>query len=60
MPPRKTNIPQEGMEKMTISEAIPHLSLNSREKFVCLRVFNAKEQHTLEDWKKLLEQKKIR
>ena len=48
------------MEKMTISEAIPHLSLNSREKFVCLRVFNAKEQHTLEDWKKLLEQKKIR
>lgn len=60
MPPRKTNISQEGMEKMTISEAIPHLSLNSREKFVCLRVFNAEEQHTLEDWKKLLEQKKIR
>lgn len=45
---------------MTISEVIPHLSLNSREKFVCLRVFNAGEQHSLEDWKKLLEQKKIR
>ena len=60
MPPRKTNISQEGMEKMTISEVIPHLSLNSREKFVCLRVFNAEEQHSLEEWKKLLEQKKIR
>lgn len=53
MPPRK-------VEKMTISEAIPHLSLNPREKFVCLRVFNAGEQHTLKDWEKLLEQKKIR
>ena len=60
MPPRKGNVPQEGTEKMTISEAIPHLSLNSREKFVCLRVFNAGEQHTLKDWEKLLEQKKIR
>ena len=44
----------------TISQAIPQMSLNSREKFVCLRVFNLLEVHTLEDWNKLLIEKKIR
>lgn len=44
----------------TISQAIPQMGLSSREKFVCLRVLNLTEKRTLEDWEKLLKQKKIR
>ena len=44
----------------TIFQAVPQLGLNSREKFVCLRVFQEDEKHSLEDWEKLLKQKKVR
>ena len=44
----------------TIFQAVPQLGLNSREKFVCLRVFKEDEKHSLGDWEKLLKQKKVR
>lgn len=46
--------------KFTISQAIPQIGLSSREKFVCLRVFNPAEEHTLDEWNKLLIAKKIK
>lgn len=51
---------EKGTVGYTISQAIPQMSLNSREKFVCLNIFNGEEKHTLEEWKKLLKQKKIK
>ena len=48
------------VSELTIFQAIPHLGLNSREKFVCLRVFKEDEKHSIEDWEKLLKQKKVR
>jgi len=44
----------------TISQAVPQLGLNSREKFVCLRVFNEKEKYTLIKWEQLIKQKGIK
>lgn len=49
-----------GIVEYTISQVIPQMSLNSREKFVCLKIFNGEEEHTLDEWKKLLKQKKIK
>lgn len=46
--------------EFTVSQMIPQIGLNSREKFVCLRVFNATERHTIAEWEQLLKQKGIR
>ena len=51
---------KKGELELTIFQAIPHLGLNSQEKFVCLRVFDKDEKHSIEDWEKLLKQKKVR
>lgn len=51
---------ENGLKEYTLSEMLPQIGLTNQEKFVCLRVFQQSEKHTLADWEKLLRIKKIR